>query len=220
MTWLKAAGRNGIPCSFLVDRQGKIAWIGHPMSMERPLSMLADNKFDPAEHAKFEEKVTALSQEFSAAQRAKDYDKALTTVDQLLTLEPGMSVFYGPAKVSLLLQKGDYDAANAQAATLAEQNERDGGAASALASLAFTLMNAPDPTKVDNALVLKLATRVYEANKDGWQYQTLLAKAYAANKQYDKAIEMQAQAIEKAPAQVKAREEKTLADYKEKAGQK
>ena len=34
-SWMKAAGQNGIPCAFLVDGDGKIAWIGHPMgSME------------------------------------------------------------------------------------------------------------------------------------------------------------------------------------------
>jgi thiol-disulfide isomerase/thioredoxin len=33
-TWMKAAGRTGIPSAFLVDKQGKIAWIGHPMSLK------------------------------------------------------------------------------------------------------------------------------------------------------------------------------------------
>lgn len=33
-TWMQAAGRNGIPSAFLVDTQGKIAWIGHPMSLK------------------------------------------------------------------------------------------------------------------------------------------------------------------------------------------
>jgi len=75
-------------------------------------------------------------------------------------------------------------------------------------------------------VALKLASKAYEANKDaqggGWQYQMLLAKAYAANKQYDKAVETQEQVIGKLPAQisaqVKEREEKVLADYKAKAG--
>src|SRR5690348_13029585 len=33
-TWMAAAGQNGIPCSFLIDKAGKIAWIGHPMMLE------------------------------------------------------------------------------------------------------------------------------------------------------------------------------------------
>lgn len=29
-TWMKAAGRKGIPSAFVVDQEGKVAWIGHP----------------------------------------------------------------------------------------------------------------------------------------------------------------------------------------------
>ena len=29
--YMKAAGQGGIPCSFVVDKDGKIAYIGHPM---------------------------------------------------------------------------------------------------------------------------------------------------------------------------------------------
>lgn len=36
-TWMTAAGQNGIPASFIVDRSGKIAWIGHPMELEKHL---------------------------------------------------------------------------------------------------------------------------------------------------------------------------------------
>jgi thiol-disulfide isomerase/thioredoxin len=37
-TWLKAAGKDGIPAAFIVDGDGKIAWIGHPMdSMEKEI---------------------------------------------------------------------------------------------------------------------------------------------------------------------------------------
>ena len=33
-TWMEAAGRNSIPSAFLVDKQGVIAWIGHPMELK------------------------------------------------------------------------------------------------------------------------------------------------------------------------------------------
>ena len=36
--WMRAAGQDGIPCAFIVDGNGKIAWIGHPMSsMEKEI---------------------------------------------------------------------------------------------------------------------------------------------------------------------------------------
>jgi tetratricopeptide (TPR) repeat protein len=36
-TWLAAAGRNGIPTAFLVDTNGRIAWIGPTMELKEPL---------------------------------------------------------------------------------------------------------------------------------------------------------------------------------------
>lgn len=32
--WMQAAGQNGIPCAFIVDGEGKIAFIGHPAKDE------------------------------------------------------------------------------------------------------------------------------------------------------------------------------------------
>jgi thiol-disulfide isomerase/thioredoxin len=32
--WMQAAGQNGIPCAFVVDTEGKIAFIGHPANAE------------------------------------------------------------------------------------------------------------------------------------------------------------------------------------------
>jgi thiol-disulfide isomerase/thioredoxin len=32
--WMKASGQNGIPCSFVVGKDGKVAYIGHPMYLD------------------------------------------------------------------------------------------------------------------------------------------------------------------------------------------
>lgn len=46
-TWMQAAGQNGIPSAFIV-KNGQIQWIGHPMSMEKPLDEIKVGKFDVA----------------------------------------------------------------------------------------------------------------------------------------------------------------------------
>ncbi|MCC6426358.1 MAG: redoxin family protein [Phycisphaerales bacterium] len=54
--WMEPAGRTGIPAAFLVDREGKIAWIGHPARIDAPLAEALgqsdkskkDSKKDPA----------------------------------------------------------------------------------------------------------------------------------------------------------------------------
>ena len=35
--WFEASGQEGIPCAFAVDRRGKVAFIGHPMDLDRVL---------------------------------------------------------------------------------------------------------------------------------------------------------------------------------------
>lgn len=46
--WMRAAGRNGIPCAFIVDQDSQIAWIGHPMEMEEPLEKVYNKSWDKA----------------------------------------------------------------------------------------------------------------------------------------------------------------------------
>lgn len=58
--WLTAAGMDGLPTAFLVDTQGRIAWIGNPLGLKEPLieDVLAGT-FDPqkvaAENARQQE---------------------------------------------------------------------------------------------------------------------------------------------------------------------
>src|SRR5262249_1500647 len=42
--WMKAAGREGIPCVFVVDKTGRIAYIGHPIYLGMVLPMVVAGK--------------------------------------------------------------------------------------------------------------------------------------------------------------------------------
>jgi len=64
-SWLKAAGQNGIPSSFIIDREGKIAWIGHPYYMEPILEKVVDGTFNLATY-------TAEQKALKDAEAAKD----------------------------------------------------------------------------------------------------------------------------------------------------
>jgi thiol-disulfide isomerase/thioredoxin len=220
-TWLQASGQMSVPYAFLVDRQGKIAWSGHPMSMDRPLAALAEDRYDPAEQAKHDTKVAAVSEQLNAAREAKDYAKALAVIDELIVLDPGMTPYFRLNKVAVLMEKGDYAGAHKEAAALADANEREGGTGMLMLVLGSTLLSAPDLSNVDPALLLRLATSAYEANgREGWQYQALLVRAHIVNKQWDKALEWQARVVQNAPEQIRAREEGMLAALKERAGRK
>lgn len=45
-TWMKPANRNGIPSAFIVNGEGKVAWMGHPMTMDEPLDQIINGEYD------------------------------------------------------------------------------------------------------------------------------------------------------------------------------
>lgn len=62
-TWMRAAGQNGIPAAFIVNQEGTIAWIGHPMQMDKPLQQIVDGTFDvAAAQAEFAQKAAQAEQ--------------------------------------------------------------------------------------------------------------------------------------------------------------
>lgn len=44
--WMQAAGRNGIPSAFIVNGDGQVAWMGHPMAMDEPLQQIIAGDYD------------------------------------------------------------------------------------------------------------------------------------------------------------------------------
>lgn len=47
--YMEAYGQNGIPCAFVVDLEGRVVWVGHPMGeLEQVLEQLLAGKYDLA----------------------------------------------------------------------------------------------------------------------------------------------------------------------------
>ena len=54
-SWMDAAGQQGIPTAFIVGRDGKLAWIGHPMvGLDEALGQIVAGTFDYAAERKRE----------------------------------------------------------------------------------------------------------------------------------------------------------------------
>lgn len=100
--WMTAAAQYGIPTAFVVDKDKKIAWIGHPMEMEEPLAQILDGKFEAKAYTeKFsadqdksfkareeQKKFAELTKSISEAMRAKDYAKAVAECEALVAKDP------------------------------------------------------------------------------------------------------------------------------------
>jgi thiol-disulfide isomerase/thioredoxin len=84
--WMGAAGQHGIPCAFLVGKDGRIAWIGHPDELsEKMIEEVLDGKFDVAKAAAYflaEQDFEKVWAEFSQDIEEQRWDEALRLAER------------------------------------------------------------------------------------------------------------------------------------------
>jgi len=94
--FMRAIGRNSIPTVMIVDGDGRLAWIGHPMGgMDEALEQIMNGSFDleaAIERDRTKEqraaKIEQVRQRASAAQQSGDWEGLLTAMDELMELDP------------------------------------------------------------------------------------------------------------------------------------
>lgn len=202
--WMQAAGQEGIPTAFLIDRDGKIAWIGHPMELDQPLAKLAAGTWDvSAARTQFQKaqvqdrKMKDLRQKLIKAQQSGDPNQVLAVLDQAISDDPAMEATLGVPKYLLLTRQiKDPEKALAYGNHLVDDVLKD--KAETLNELAWSII-APQAPKADAGavkLALKAAQRADELaqGKDAGIADTL-AKAYFDAGDPAKAIETQERAV-------------------------
>ena len=82
--YFRAAGQRGIPTAFIIGKDTKIEWIGHPISMDDPLEAVVKDTWDREEaRTNFETAQAAAAermktqQKFATAMRAEDWATAV-----------------------------------------------------------------------------------------------------------------------------------------------
>jgi len=203
--WMKAAGQNGIPAAFIVNGEGLVAWVGHPMSMDKPLEQVCSGNWDihAAKSAADQEqaekaKMMAMQRELQAAMKNRDFPKAIAALDKAIAEDPKMEAGqFGMIKFSILNMAGDSAKTAAYGEHLVSGPFAHNGMA--LNQIAWPLVDPDRPSKDPKllAFALKAAIQGDKAlnGKDAAIADTLAA-AYAANNQFPKAVEVQTRAIE------------------------
>src|SRR5262249_37734468 len=115
--WMKASGQGGIPCSFVVDKASKVAFIGHPLFLDIVLPKVVDGTWDAEAGAK---EIQAIDKEFDAVFAALNKEpkaalKALAEFEAKHQALKDVPYFVGP-KLAALLKSGE----TAEAKTFAE----------------------------------------------------------------------------------------------------
>jgi len=165
-SWMVAAGQDGIPTAFVVGRDGKIAWIGHPMiGLDEALDQMLTGKFDYAAERKREESAATekndpksesnLLKPFVTAMTEKRYQDAVSAVDKIIADHPEFADDLVVAKLAALAHL-DPSSANAYA-----KGESENGAKRkpvVLNSIAWAMVDDEDPLPgIDYSLAESIA---------------------------------------------------------------
>jgi thiol-disulfide isomerase/thioredoxin len=217
-TWMEASGQGGIPCAFVVGKDGKIAWIGHPMQgldkvVEGVLAGTFDAKKEEEKRIASEKAVEEASEKLGEAMDGKKWADALKIIDQMeKLLPPDEAIGLGFARFQILLEQKDPAGAQKILAEIGEKNKND---AEMLNNIAWTLVTTKDLPKPDLALAEKMATSANDlAKNENPAYIDTLARIVFMKGDKEKAIELQKKAIGLAEDDLKEDLKDTLDSYK------
>lgn len=210
--YMRATGQNGIPCAFVVGRDGVVEWIGHPASIDEPLEQIVDGDWDrEAAIAAFQrqQRLKETSSKLNALTRSEDWDGALELLDQLQE-EGEDSTQLMQLRLRILQFAGRAEEASAVRARIVEAAWDDARMLNEIAWSTATLPGSPDLE-----LALKAAERASELqdNQDPAALDTV-ARCYYELEKLDEAIKWQRLAVEHSNdnAEIDATLEKYLAE--------
>jgi thiol-disulfide isomerase/thioredoxin len=163
--WMTVAGKNAIPCTFVVDQAGRIGFIGNPiyLGIVAPLVVRGGMSAEAIneEVAKVVKEWDAVSDDLNAGYRTGDHKSGLLALNQFESKHPTMTnnVISVRAKLSALPQIGEFDETKRVAETVIAKAIRQGNSSS-LTQVAALLRNGPAKGRKD---VMAVAVKAAEA---------------------------------------------------------
>lgn len=204
-SYMQAAYQRGIPTAFIVGKTGMVEWIGHPMTMDEPLAKIVKDDWDvQAFRSEFETRMRpiiemeAINASIRKATEAKDWNAALAGYDRLIEREPKTADFRRAEKFEFMLtQIGDAPRAYAYGRELMTSFTDP-----ALFNQLAWLVVDDEAVKVrDLAFAMDAATKGNDlARGEDAAILDTLARVHWEKGEKAKAIEIQKQAVAKAPA--------------------
>ena len=210
----EAAGESGIPCSFVIDKEGRVAFIGHPALLDTPIEMIVAGTWDIAKGCAAMKWVKSNGASLNPGRNPK---AALAKIGEFEVSFPGYESAVFTAKFGALLKNGDFEAASALGNKAVERAVSCGDS-NQLNEIAWTIVDpATQPAQRDLVLALKAAESgaALTVEKDAAVLDTL-ARVWAWKGDFKKALEFEKKAAALGDARFKADIEKALAEYEAK----
>jgi thiol-disulfide isomerase/thioredoxin len=197
--WMKASGQRGIPCSFVVDKASRVAYIGHPVFLDVVLPKVVDGTWNAEAGA---EEIKKIDKEFDDvfASLQKDGEAGLKALADFEAKNPALKdipYFTGP-RLAALLKAGKPGEAKQRAESVMKKAEKYGDTA-ALYAVSATLRAQAKDNKDLMALALKAAEGMVDTAGDKDPVALInLASTYFAAGDKAKAKEYRKKAVEAA----------------------
>lgn len=219
VNWMKAAGQHGIPTAFIINKEGRIAWIGYPMDLnEELLNDIISDHYDltkaAAEYSKAheeDEKLHKLEEDLWSAMDEKDWTQAQQALDKLLAISSGSRKSWAATQLIILLGKKEYDEAYKFASSFMVSNPND---AELQNSLAWILVTQEEVEHPNLELAGKLAGCA-SASTGGTNSAILdtLARVQFMSGKTNEAVATEQKSMQIAPDEVKSHLKDVLVDY-------
>jgi thiol-disulfide isomerase/thioredoxin len=198
--WMRASGNTPIPTAFIVNKDGRIAWIGHPThpkgQMDQVLAQVVDGTFDLSAAAAKEAQALQIQNRAHQAWNSGNHAEALNILMDLVDLDPAK---YSTAALQrfqgLLLYTRDYVGAYAWADAMIEGYYNDDP--DVLTEIAWTIVQAPNLENRDLNVALRACERA-EQLTGGVQCSVLDTKArvHFMRGELAQAVQLQQRAVE------------------------
>lgn len=214
--YMRASGQGGIPCAFVVNKEGKVVYIGHPMFLDMVIEPVLDGKWDiKAGNAAVKDVEDKLYGENGMYAQARENPKeALKLYKELSEKYPALMADKQDFEYALLMQTGDVAGAH-KAGMAAVEKAVKAKNAMALNAIAWGIVDPQaDVKNKDMDLAMKAAQEAAKISPDDGAILDTLARVYWVKGDKDKAIEIETKAVAKADGDMKKDLEKTLEEYK------
>ena len=218
-SWLYAA-EEGIPTAFLIDKKGKISFIGHPDEIDETLiEQVLAGRSELKERALAREAAAAKAEAWEThnqagkqAWKAKQWDKAMSEIDEMDKILPRKKTVTQCLRITVFIGKEDFEAGSKLAIQLSNDNKDDPFLQNRVAR---TIANRV-PT---NSVILNAANLIMEramALTKGPEPEFLHTQARLAflEGNQEKAIKLETEAISLAEPETKDEFEQALERFK------
>ncbi|MBL0928145.1 MAG: redoxin family protein [Phycisphaerales bacterium] len=238
--FMTAANQNGIPTAMVVDKGGKIAWIGHPMDgLDAVVADVVADKFDAEAHAKKKEeerkkeeaeraKSKDAEEAYIEARQNSDWKAVIDAADKLLAMNPKRYQSVTVAKYEAMVRLGDAAKAKAYGQSLVSGDlAKEAMGLNALSWMIVGPETEFTKEQQDLDLALTAAEKAADVTKhEEPQILDTLARAHFVKGNTAKAVEIQTKALDLVKKDKDADEEmvkgieEALANYKKAAEKK